>query len=124
MITQEELNQRPMTTTLVPMYDENDMGRFAIMLRFPCGLNQVWTINGPDYPPDDEWVKAALQKLLEMMIADLREGRSEPRVKRNKQAFRETNWESTTAALQGALIQWVQRRRQWAAAHAAPAAIQ
>jgi len=124
MITQEELNQKPLTTTLVPMFDENRPNVFAFIARFPCGLNQAWAIVGPEHVVDDAWIRGALEKVLEAMIADLREGRSEPIVKRNKQAFRETNWNSMTASVQKLLVDWEERRRAWARAHAAPTVIQ
>lgn len=114
-ITNEELNQRPMTTMLVPMFEPENPNRFAVLFRFPSGRNQVWTFEGPQTPVDDDFVRNALRTLLEGIIADLREGRSEPRVKRDKQAFRETNWESVTGALQKLIIDWARKRVAWAA---------
>jgi hypothetical protein len=125
-IRQEELNQRPYAVQLVLMEDPADPHLFGCLFRFPCGLNQVWTVRAPDTPIDDEWIRHAITKMVEAIVADLREGRSEPRIKRNKQAFREfdRHCESAVGALQAHMVHWARKRKKWAEALAAPTVIQ
>jgi hypothetical protein len=124
MITDDELRQRPITTQLVPMVDDQHPAVFGVMLRFPDGDCRAWFLPAPAYPIDEPWRKAALTRLLEKMIGDLRDGWGEPEYPRNKRAFRETNWESVTSALRAMLIDWEGRRLQWARALPQPKVVQ
>jgi hypothetical protein len=112
MITNEQLAQRPMSVELVPMEDVAEPDRFGVLFRFPCGLNEVWSFKAPAVPIDDDFVRHAMRAVLEAIVADLREGRSEPRIKRNKQAFRdfERHSSSITGALHALIVQWAQKR--------------
>jgi hypothetical protein len=126
-ISQEELRQRPLTPQLILMEDESGEQKvFAVLVRFPCGLNQVWSVPAPATPIDDDWIRRAMQKILESIVADLREGRSEPGIKRNKQAWREFDSvaESFCGALQSHLVTWARKRRDWARALQAPIVVQ
>lgn len=125
-ITNEEISQKPMSVQLVPMEDQADPHRFAVLFRFPCGTNQVWTFLAPSTPIDDDYLRNATLALVEGIVSDLRDGRSEPQVKRNAQAFRE--FESCSASVVGALnkllVDWARKRVKWAEALAAPTIIQ
>jgi hypothetical protein len=121
-ITAEELRQSVMSTTLVPMVDESNPHVFGLMMRFPTGKDGIWHLTAPDHPIDDAWIKQATQQLLEHIIRDLREGREG--FKRDRQAFRCTNWESVTGALNCLLVEWEKTRRDWMRALEAPKVIQ
>jgi hypothetical protein len=119
-ISQEELRQPVLSTTLVPLFHEGDPNVFAVMMRFPTGKNGVWTLNAPNHAIDDVWIKHTLEVLLERIIEDLRDGSVERGVKADRKAFQMTNWESVTGALQAMLVEWEKKRRQWFNAMAAP----
>jgi hypothetical protein len=118
-ISQEELRQRPLTPQLILMEDESGEQKvFAVLVR--------WSVPAPATPIDDDWIRRAMQKILESIVADLREGRSEPGIKRNKQAWREFDSvaESFCGALQSHLVTWARKRRDWARALQAPIVVQ
>ena len=125
-ITQEELDQKPPALQLIPMEDESDPHRFAVLLRFRCGLNQVWTFRAPPTPIDDEYLKHAMQILIQSVVEDLRDGKSEPEIRRNPQAFQEFEWSANSVAgsLNKLLVEWARKRVKWATAMAAPTIIQ
>jgi hypothetical protein len=120
MITEEELRAVPMTTQMALVVDESNPDVFGVLFKFPTGRNQVWHLEAPRVPIDEAWIKQAIAALLKQIIGDLRDGWSEPKYKRDKRAFQQTNWESVTGGLRRLLGDWAELRKAHYRAMVAP----
>lgn len=116
-ISQEELSSRPLSTRLVPFFDEKNPNTFAMALQFPNGGRApLWAFDGPDFPITEPWLREAHAQLMQRITDDLKNGNpyTRPPMAPDMQAFRDTNWMSMTGAVRKALEQWVHRRAAWA----------
>ena len=118
MISDEELQQRPLTAQLCLLEDETNPNVFGALIRHPDGTNKALTFTYKDgVPIDEEWMKATLKALIEHAIIDLR-------VHHYEHLIRSTNWESVTAALRRLLGDWNNRRIDRARQLATPKVLQ
>jgi len=109
----EELQCRPMSTRLVPMWSDGQPDTFGVLLQFPDGTSNAWQFVAPKLPITEQWIAGALRNLISKIMGDLVYGWSEPEVKRNPKMWEATNHQSLTGALHRMIHDW----KDWRVEH-------